>query len=306
MTPLGGGVSNTVMLVESASERFILKQALSKLRVEQDWYSDRDRIFRESEALRRVAGLLPEDCVPRVLFEDRGNYLFAMTAAPKGAPTWKDQLMQGIIHVGTAERVARMLGTVIASTWNSSEFCAAFGDQAVFDQLRIEPYYRTTALRHPDLENFFVDLIRESAARRVALVHGDWSPKNFLVSGDHVMAIDFEVVHFGDPAFDSAFLLNHLLIKSLYLVQWRSELVGAALRFWTVLREHLPSDAGWFETATVRHLGALLLARVDGKSPVEYVKDEVMKQQLRRLARSFILDRPRSVPEVFVCERFQR
>lgn len=60
------------------------------------------------------------------------------------------------------------------------------------------------------------------------------------------MVIDFEVIHFGDPAFDAAFLLNHLFIKSVYLSQWRTEIVEAARRFWDVLREHIPADAAWF------------------------------------------------------------
>ncbi|MGH9162980.1 MAG: phosphotransferase family protein [Vicinamibacteraceae bacterium] len=299
VTAPGGGVSNVVLLVESEQERFILKQALAKLRVHDDWFSDRDRIFRESTALRRLNRLLPEGAIPRVLFEDRANYLFAMSAAPRGAPTWKDQLMAGHIDPETAAEVARLLGALMAGTWNRAEYRDAFGDQTVFDQLRIDPYYRTTVSRHPDLGDFFADLIRESGARRVAVVHGDWSPKNILVSGDRVMVIDFEVVHFGDPAFDAAFLLNHLLIKSVYLAHWRSELLGAALRFWTGLRASLPAEAAWFESATIRHLGALLLARVDGKSPVEYVEDEAMKQQLRGLARRLILEPPRSVAEVF-------
>lgn len=299
VTTPGGGVSNVVLLVESDNERFILKQALAQLRVRDEWFSDRDRIFRESSALRRLERLLPEGAIPRVLFEDRTNYVFAMSAAPRGAPTWKDQLMGGRVDPETAAEVARLLGALIAGTWNSAEYRDAFGDQAVFEQLRIDPYYRTTASRHPDLGDFFADLIRESGARRVAVVHGDWSPKNMLVSGNHVMVIDFEVIHFGDPSFDAAFLLNHLLIKSVYLARWRRELAGAALRFWTALRASLPPEASWFESATIRHLGALLLARVDGKSPVEYVKDDGMKQQLRDLARRLIVDPPRSVPEVF-------
>src|SRR6266545_2572471 len=92
VTELGGGVSNTVLLVEAGGSRSVLKQSLARLRVEQDWFSDRDRIFREVAALRLLAGCLPPGSVPEVLFEDRDNCLFSMSAAPADAVTWKAQL----------------------------------------------------------------------------------------------------------------------------------------------------------------------------------------------------------------------
>src|SRR5262249_57492901 len=82
LSELGGGVSNTVLLVESGARRFVLKQALGKLRVEQEWLADRERIFRESAALRELSGRLPAGSLPEVLFEDRENFAFAMSAAP--------------------------------------------------------------------------------------------------------------------------------------------------------------------------------------------------------------------------------
>ena len=299
VTALGGGVSNTVLLVESGSVRVIVKQSLAKLRVEEDWFSDRERIFRESAAMRMLEKLLPEHSVPHVLFEDPANFAFAMTAAPVEAEMWKTLLLRGEISLDTAGQTGRMLGAMIARTYQNGEFRRAFGDQTVFDQLRIDPYYRTTARRHPELAGAFDRLIRESGERRVSLVHGDWSPKNLLVSGQSVTAIDFEVAHFGDPSFDAAFLLNHLLIKSVYRAQWRPSYQRAALRFWDVLSGALPEGFDWFEAETVRHLGGLLLARVDGKSPVEYVKDEGMKEQLREMARRVLLERPAKVSEVF-------
>ena len=129
-------MSNTVLLVEAGAERFVLKQSLGKLRVEQDWYSDRGRIFRESAALRRLARVLPNGVVPQVLFEDRDNYLFAMTAAPPQSQTWKEQLLRGNVSEAIAEQIGDILGAIIASTWRDSACEAEFGDQRVFDELR--------------------------------------------------------------------------------------------------------------------------------------------------------------------------
>ena len=148
---LGGGVSNTVLLVESDTGRFVLKQALGKLRVEQEWLSDRERIFRESAALRKLASLLPAGSLPAVLFEDRENFIFAMSAAPAGSVCWKDLLLAGEILPATAERVGILLAAMASASWRSSEWEVEFGDQTIFDQLRIDPYYRTAARKHPDL-----------------------------------------------------------------------------------------------------------------------------------------------------------
>lgn len=299
MTELGGGVSNTVLLAESMGERVIVKQSLAKLRVEQDWFSERARIFREAAALRMLAPILPRGSIPEVLSEDRDNYAFVMSAAPAAARTWKSLLFDGSFNEEIAVRVAEILGTMIARTWRSPEFERAFGDQTVFDQLRIDPYYRTTARRHSDLAAYFDRLLQVSSSRRVSLVHGDWSPKNFLVAGAGMMAIDFEVIHFGDPSFDSAFLLNHLLLKCYRLPESRARLRALALRFWETLRRMLPGEASWFEEATIEHLGCLLLARVDGKSPAEYITTEPLKETIRRRARALILQPPRTIDEVF-------
>jgi len=222
-----------------------------------------------------------------------------MTAAPAGAPTWKAQLMAGVVEPKTAARIGAMLAAVARASWQNPAYSAEFGDQTVFDQLRLDPYYRAIARVHPDLASRIDLLMRDSAARRCSLVHGDWSPKNFLVAGEQVVAIDFEVTHYGDPSFDAAFLLNHLALKSFYLPQHRGALAGAAAVFWRELTEGLPTPAPWFEGATVAHLGALMLARVDGKSPAEYLRDDTLRARIRARARSLIGAPPARVMEVF-------
>lgn len=299
ISELGGGVSNTVLLVEGGGRRFILKQALGKLRVQDDWFSDRERIFRESAAMRWAAPRLAAGSVPEILFEDRENFLFAMSAAPPDAETWKSILLRGEFATDTADRIAKMLAAIVSASWRDAVSERLFGNQTVFDQLRIDPYYRTTAARHPDLAPHFERLMRVSSRRRVSMVHGDWSPKNFLVSRGAVMAIDFEVTHFGDPAFDTAFLLNHLLLKSFYRPQWSGELTRLAMRFWDVYRAGIPGECEWIEPATLAHLGCLLLARIDGKSPAEYMTEPVLREQVRRFARNLILSQPARVSEVF-------
>ena len=298
VTELGGGVSNTVLLVETGTERMVLKQSLAKLRVEQDWFSDRTRIYREADAMRKLEPLLPYEAIPEVRFEDRDNCIFGMTAAPDGAETWKAYLMRGIRTDEVGVFAAEILGDMIRGTMHNQAFEHEFGDQTVFNQLRIDPYYRSTAARHPDLAAHFEALIHESFARRCALVHGDFSPKNLLVTTEGVVLIDFEVVHYGDPSFDAAFLLNHLFLKSFYRPESLAHYEGAATRFWKPLR-HRFRGCRWFEPATIQHLGALMLARIDGKSPVEYIRTEELKERVRTFARNLIVNPPATVSEAW-------
>jgi len=55
----------------------------------------------------------------------------------------------------------------------------------------------------------------------------------------------------------------------------------------------------WIEPATLQHLGWLLLARIDGKSPAEYLREPDLRDRIRRFARDLILSPPDSVAEVF-------
>ena len=284
--------------MESDTGRFVMKQALGKLRVQQEWLADQSRIFREAAALRKLTPYFPHGSLPVVLFEDRDNFIFAMSAAPSESVSWKDLLLNGEVHIQTAERVGELLAIMANVSWRAPDWEREFGDQTIFDQLRIDPYYRAAARRHPDMATAAARLIEGSAARRVSLVHGDWSPKNFLVHRTQVMAIDFEVIHFGDPSFDSAFLLNHLALKSFHRPQWADLYGQAAARFWDKFVAGVPREP-WIEAATVQHLGWLMLARVDGKSPAEYLREPAVQDRVRRFARDLITSPPASVGEVF-------
>ena len=151
------------------------------------------------------------------------------------------------------------------------------------------------AILYTDLAPHFEMLIDHCRTRRVSLVHGDWSPKNILAFEGHAMAIDFEGIHFGDPSFDSAFLLNHLLLKTFHGIKGTRQLARV---FWNTLVSEMP-DAPWFERATLEHLAGLLLARMDGKSPAEYIRDPELKDRIRRFGRDLIRDVPKTIDEVW-------
>jgi 5-methylthioribose kinase len=303
---LGGGVSNTVLLVEGEAaggveRRWVVKQSLEKLRVQDDWRSERGRIFREAEAIQALRPVLGQAAVPQVVYIDRENYLFVMTAGPPGSVMWKEYLLEGRVDMEVARQAGALLALMVTSSQRDPSFQTVFADRTVFDQLRIDPYYRTTAARHPDVRPVIGKLIEDSWQIRSAIVHGDYSPKNMLVRENNIFLIDFEVVHWGDPAFDAGFLLNHLFLKAFHQPQLCHLYFAAVREFWKeLLRGSEKAALGDFENMTLRHLGALMLARIDGKSPVEYIRDEITRGRVRRFAKRLLLERPRRLEETLV------
>lgn len=288
---LSGGVSSLVFLAEGAL-RVVVKQSLPQLQVQAEWLCDRRRALREAAALRVLGPLLPAGSVPAFLAEDPDRFTFAMAAAPAHAETWKTALLRGECDRATAKSAGEVLATLIRET--AGRFQQEFGDMAIFDDLRLEAYYRYTAERHPDLRAYFDALIADCMNRRVALVHGDFSPKNILTDGTSAMVIDWECIHYGNPAFDSAFLLNHLLLKSFHLPAHAADFATLAADF-----QGAAAAGDWFEESTMKHWPGLLLARMDGKSPVEYIRDEPLKMRIREFARDLIARPATSVDEVF-------
>jgi aminoglycoside phosphotransferase len=272
---LPGGVSaRTVLVRHGSGPGWVLKQALPKLRVQADWFSDPERIHREAEGLRWLGKSLPVGATPRFLFEDRDHHLLAMEAVPQPHRNWKTMLLNGEVHDVHVRQFAILLAQLQRAAGQESEAVAqAFGDRTFFESLRLEPYYAYTASQVPASAEFLRALMTETRACRLTLVHGDYSPKNVLVRGERLVLLDHEVIHLGDPAFDLGFSLTHLLSKAHHLPAHREAFERAALLYWHSYRTAI-ADAPWregLEERVVRHTLGCLLARVAGRSPLEYL-----------------------------------
>ncbi len=278
---LSGGVSNIVLRVDVRGDPpYVIKQCRERLRVVMDWHAPLDRIWTERAALDLLHSILPEGAVPTVLFEDRPEYLFAMTCAPDDAVTWKTHLMVGQVDPNVAARLGTILGTIHARSAEQPALRESLSDTSLFEELRVDPYYRTAARAHPDLASRFDALIRamDRPTSEQTLVLGDFSPKNILVHGGGLILLDFECAHAGDAAFDLGFFLTHLLLKAIRAGsndrQLASRYLGLTPLFWnTYLDRRGLGTAARFELVrrAIRHVAACSLARVDGKSPVEYL-----------------------------------
>jgi aminoglycoside phosphotransferase (APT) family kinase protein len=315
---LSGGVSNVVLHIhrpEVAGGDFVLKQARPQLRVPDPWFCSVERIWREVAVLRLCEMRLGESggggplsvCLPRILFEDREEFVFAMTAAPLGHATWKQRLLDGEVDASTAAACGRVLGRLHASTWRDPSIELEFADRQFFDDLRLDPYYRQIARVHAELASPVAKLLDSLSAHPRCLVHGDFSPKNLLVWTGGLMLIDCEVGHFGDPAFDLGFFLTHLALKSLHFAQRWMDYFTLIEGFWRAYRDTLAPVAGDAEWSTLErrvnhNWAACLLARVDGKSRVEYLTGNEAAS-VRELAKPLIAQPPATWDEMTVALR---
>jgi aminoglycoside phosphotransferase (APT) family kinase protein len=289
--PLDGGVSSEIWLVELPGRRLCLKRALPRLRVAQLWEAPVIRNHYEA-AWFRVAGAICPGAVPLLHGEDAVDGMFAMEYLDPGTfPIWKHLLRDGGVDPASAATVGAILARIHAATASAAAIARDFATDDSFYAIRIEPYLIAAGRAHPDLAGLLNRLAEVTAGTRRALVHGDVSPKNILIGPRGPVFLDAECAWYGDPAFDLAFCLNHLLLKCL----WNREAVTGFLACFDRLAGSYLGGVTWepreaLEARAARLLPGLLLARIDGKSPVEYVTLEADKDRVRHVARALLLD----------------
>jgi 5-methylthioribose kinase len=292
-SPLNGGVSSQIWRVNLRSGPVCVKRALAKLRVEKDWLAPVERNQYEFAWMRVVSSLAPH-AVPKLLGHDVEQNLFVMEyLAPEAFPVWKAELCEGRADAGFAAQVGGLLALIHTETSDKPEIAAEFPTDEIFYSIRLEPYLEEAARRHPDLAATLGRLIATTAASKYALVHGDISPKNILLGPRGPILLDAECAWYGDPAFDLAFCLNHLLLKCLL----RPSAAADFLQCFSRMREAYLEGVKWepvevLEARVAALTPALLLARVDGKSPVEYLNG-ADQEFVRRVARPLIQAAPR-------------
>ena len=270
--PLTGGVASDIALVTLGERQLCAKFALAKLKVAEDWFAPIGRNRAEYDWLHFAGSILP-DAVPKLYGWSEAENGFAMEyLGGDDTYLWKTAMMQGTADRSEAARVGDALGRLHAAS-TAPDFAAdAFHNHDDFHALRLDPYLLFTAQKHPALSDTLNRLVEDLRHRSTVLIHGDVSPKNILIRGGSPVLLDAECATLGDPSFDTAFCLNHLILKALHLPASSPSLLATALAFWQSYAAHVSwEDAADVEARTCALLPALMLARVDGKSPVEYL-----------------------------------
>jgi aminoglycoside phosphotransferase (APT) family kinase protein len=293
---LSGGVSSDIWRVALRSGAICVKRALPRLRVEQLWEVPVERNRYERMWMETANSIIP-GVAPRVLAADDAG-CFAMELL-EGCPLWKAELAEGRADREFAAKVGERLARIHAATAGDKDCATKFDTDRNFHAIRLEPYLLAAGKVHASLEKRLQELSERTARTKLALVHGDVSPKNILLGAGGPVFLDAECAWYGDPAFDLAFCLNHLLLKGLWVPVRRK----AFLQCYDALAETYLAGVAWepragIEMRAATLLPGLLLARVDGKSPVEYLKPDADKDFVREIAGRFLRSPPAALAEI--------
>lgn len=282
--PLAGGVASDIAVVSLPGREVCVKFALAKLKVAEDWHAPVHRNKAEFAWLSAATACVPEN-VPKLFGWSADDNGFAMEfLTGETVYLWKDALLAAAPDRGEAQAVAAVLGRIHAASTAPDFDRSPFQNRDDFRALRLEPYLSFTARKHPDLAPQLTELVTSLYEADAVLVHGDVSPKNILFRDGEPIILDAECATMGDPSFDLAFCLNHLLLKALHLPASQKVLLASVLRFWSSYAPLVDwEDVADLEARVAALLPALMLARVDGKSPVEYLS-EASQARVRALA----------------------
>jgi len=269
---LTGGVASDIAHVELPTSDVCVKFALNKLKVADNWCAPIRRGKAEYAWLSAVSKLVPGHTPELLGWSEQDNGFAMEFVSGSDVYLWKEALLSQAKDHHEAEKVAYVLVQIHAVSAQPDFDTAAFRNQFDFLELRLEPYLNFTADKHPQIKSALYDIADDLFNADTVLIHGDVSPKNILFQHGQPVFLDAECTTMGDPAFDVSFCLNHLLLKALHLPESRNALFDAAERFWQTYSQ----DVDWenidgLEKRIATLLPALMLARVDGKSPVEYL-----------------------------------
>lgn len=279
-----GGVSGTVAFVYAGDKPMIIKQALAQLKTKEIWFCDPTRMKIEYESNTIYNQLMPENA-PKVYFYDDVNYIYGREAAPESCTMWKADLLSGLLDFEAARKVIESLVIVHNACAKDTNIETIFGDKKVFYELRISPYIEFIVGKYPQLSEFAKPICYDLMNCSISLVHGDFSPKNILIDGRKICILDYEVAHYGHPAFDLAFFSNHFILKAIKNKQWAAAYINMLTYMLAIYFENMDyMDKKQLETFFVKTLSLLMIARVDGKSPAEYITEVSDKELIRKLA----------------------
>ncbi len=284
-----GGVSSDIWRVELKQQTVCVKRALPQLKVAALWEAPIERNHYEWEWLR-IAGTVEPTAVPSLIARDMETGCFVMEYLDTQAyPIWKTQLRDGLANVETAKAIGQRLVSIHAATAGQPDIRDRFPTDHIFHAIRIEPYLLTTAKRHDDLAGSIHQIAIDLARTKQTLIHGDVSPKNILIGPSGPLFLDAECACYGDPVFDITFCLNHLMLKCI----WTPHATSGFLQAFDVLSKTYLDGVVWddrsaFEARAARTIPALFLARVDGKSPVDYITTETHRDLIRHVSRMLL------------------
>lgn len=278
-----GGVSGTVALINDKDNLMLIKQALNRLKVQEEWISNPIRAKIEYDCNNILYSIIPE-YILRPYFFDELNNIFCREAAPVNFRMWKNDLINGKLDFQIATKYIDSISRIHNICADDNNVKQTFKNIDIFNELRLCPYIEFTVKKHPKYKEFANKVLIELREEKITLVHGDYSPKNVMIYGNKMYIMDFEVAHYGNPAFDLAFLSNHFILKAIKMKRFAESFLNM---YEYCIQRYFDNvnymDKNKLENCFIRTLCLMLIARVDGKSPVEYITNENDKEIIRKI-----------------------
>lgn len=282
--PLSGGVASDIAKVSVNGDVYCVKFALPKLRVRADWFAPVERSLAEYRWLQTVGEIVPAAAI-RLYGHSAEEHGFVMEyLSSPDSYLLKAALLDGEGQVSDAAAIGDLIGRVHAHSASTSFDRVPFQNRDDFHAIRIEPYLIHTADAHPGLRTAIHAMAEHLYEAEEVLIHGDVSPKNIIMNAGQPYILDAECATMGDPCFDVAFCLNHFVLKSIHVRGRSADYLEFCTAFWNSYARSVTWEAANdLESRVARLLPMLMLGRVDGKSPVEYLSDQ-NRDLVRRLA----------------------
>lgn len=284
--PLSGGVSCDIWRADLPEGPVCAKKALAKLKVAGEWFAPTSRIDFEA-AYYRFARAAESGATPEILGHDPSRGVLVTEYLPSSEYTvWKEELQNGVVRTDLVRQLALTLRRLHDRSFSDPQVHAAFNQPDLIHALRLSPYFLASIPANPELERELTELVKLFEGNRHWLIHGDFSPKNILFGPEHPVILDAECANTGDAAFDLAFCSAHLCLKAAWKPQHASKYKTAFDTFYAAY--FAAGTDGDLDTRAARYLSGFLLARMDGKSPVEYITAPAEKAVIRNFARNHL------------------
>ena len=213
--------------------------------------------------------------------------------------TLKELYFKNQINFNTIKSISGHLFKIHSSSSNNKTKEIFKKNNNNFYDLRLDPYFNEVARVFPNLNNKIKKIQKEYKLNSITLVHGDFSPKNILIGQNKIIYIDAECSNFGDPVFDLVFFSNHLLIKSIYFKNKKNEFLKAFNLFYSNYLKNLSKKQNKNYLSRILDMTPImLLARIDGKSPVEYINSNKLKNIIREKSFKMIENKLLSLDDI--------
>ena len=297
VVPLTGGVASDIAMIRFRDRKLCVKFALPKLKVAADWRAPVHRNAAEYAWMELASRTFPESAV-KLFGRSEAAHGFAMEFLEgEDVYLWKDNLLKEMPDDGEAAKVATLLGKIHSVSARQGFRRTPFQNRDDFYALRIEPYLTHTRISHPTLADFINPFETLLYKNQSVLVHGDCSPKNIFFRESNPIVLDAECATMGDACFDPSFCMNHLVLKAVHLPASRARLLDQVTEFWKTYSALVDwEDRNALEKRVCALLPVLMLARVDGKSPVEYLS-KMSQQTIRDLSFPLITSPSHSIAQ---------